>query len=147
MKAVVVVALLVVAIAAVMALVALRRSAARFKRLLAEAGKRPGATEPLEWKVLLRELRALVEREPRTREALLQLEAESVFFSERLGKSAMCEVTPHFVWHFLSDADIRFKDSDYRRRQCHELLEWVTQMEREHCTGEMVPDGPLAPPE
>lgn len=39
-------------------------------------------------------------------------------------------VVPHFVWHFLSDADIRFREPDYARQQLAQLMEIVVVLER-----------------
>ena len=33
----------------------------------------------------------------------------------------LSDAVPHFVWHFLSDADIRVRDLGYRRAQLAEL--------------------------
>jgi hypothetical protein len=36
---------------------------------------------------------------------------------------------PHFVWHYLNDADIRCRDEVYRRHQERELAEALKQLE------------------
>jgi hypothetical protein len=36
---------------------------------------------------------------------------------------------PHFVWHYLSDADIRCRDEVYRRHQERELAVALAQLE------------------
>jgi hypothetical protein len=37
---------------------------------------------------------------------------------------------PHFVWHYLADADIRLKDSLYEVDQTRQLMEIVQALER-----------------
>lgn len=37
---------------------------------------------------------------------------------------------PHFVWHYLADADIRLKDSLYAVDQTRQLMEIVQALER-----------------
>lgn len=37
---------------------------------------------------------------------------------------------PHFVWHYLSDADIRLKEPEYARRQDEVLFEFAKILER-----------------
>ena len=34
-----------------------------------------------------------------------------------VARAGFSEKLPHFVWHYLSDADIRLKDSDYAEHQ------------------------------
>jgi hypothetical protein len=36
---------------------------------------------------------------------------------------------PHFVWHYLADADIRSKDEAYRRHQERELAVILAELE------------------
>lgn len=74
-------------------------------------------------------LRAIAEREPRTRDELTELEAESFLLGERIRKSTVCDDLPHLVWHFLSDADIRFKDERYRQSQLRLLEECIAAWE------------------
>jgi hypothetical protein len=83
---------------------------------------------------LLRVLRTLAARDPRTQEELTQLEAESFVLGERIQKSALCNETPEIVWHFLADADIRFRDAEYKRSQCQDLIECVRTWETGHGT-------------
>ena len=37
---------------------------------------------------------------------------------------------PHFVWHYLSDADIRARDSEYRASQDREIREIISELEQ-----------------
>jgi len=67
-------------------------------------------------------------------EARTQLE-EWYAASQRLQKwikndPDFCNSVPHFVWHYLSDADIRRKDSIYEAEQKVQLMEIVDLLER-----------------
>jgi hypothetical protein len=42
----------------------------------------------------------------------------------------MTNTLPHFVWHYLADADIRFKDKSYRRSQDAEIAEIIKELEQ-----------------
>jgi hypothetical protein len=37
---------------------------------------------------------------------------------------------PHFVWHYLSDADIRFKDKRYKQNQDAEIASIIQELEQ-----------------
>jgi hypothetical protein len=37
---------------------------------------------------------------------------------------------PHDVWHYFSDADIRWEDPEYARKQCEFVREFLTKLER-----------------
>jgi hypothetical protein len=41
----------------------------------------------------------------------------------------LLDQVPHFVWHYLADADIRSKDEAYRRHQERELAGVVAELE------------------
>jgi hypothetical protein len=43
--------------------------------------------------------------------------------------SALSELIPHFVWHYLADADIRARDPDYRALQQAQILEIISELE------------------
>jgi len=64
-----------------------------------------------------RELRAWYER-TREFEALL-----------RSDSGALSDAIPHFVWHYLSDADIRVRDLAYRADQQATILEIIMALE------------------
>ncbi len=105
-----------------------------FDRVVEELRKHFATAKPLATAELLRVLRTLAARDPRTQEELTRLEAESFVLGERIQKSALCNDTPEIVSHFLSDADVRFKDPEYSRLQCKKLTEWVEKMEGMHGT-------------
>jgi len=42
----------------------------------------------------------------------------------------LIDQVPHFVWHYLDDADIRSKDEVYRRDQERELAAVLARLER-----------------
>lgn len=44
--------------------------------------------------------------------------------------SAVANELPHFLWHYLADADIRLKDADFAREQNTELLRLLALMEQ-----------------
>jgi hypothetical protein len=62
-------------------------------------------------------IRALAARVPRSRDEMEALEQESVALALHLQKHTSLSDVPEAVWHFLSDADIRFKDSRYAEQQ------------------------------
>ena len=59
---------------------------------------------------LVHELEESVTRESATEAELAQLEAELFVLGERIQLSHICDDLPEFVWHFLSDADIRLRN-------------------------------------
>jgi len=90
----------------------------------------PGNTQPILKAELINYLRALAHRRPSNKEELVQLEAEAFVLAERIEKSPVSNETPHNVWHFLSDSDIRFKDARDSERQIGELLGLLQSWER-----------------
>ena len=42
----------------------------------------------------------------------------------------LSDAVPHFVWHFLSDADIRLKDPLYAADQTRQVMDIVHALER-----------------
>lgn len=69
-------------------------------------------------------LQQLAASRPKTRQELSDLEARCVSLSRYLTSSAPRNLeVPEIVWHFLSDADIRFKDSAYAEAQIAGVLE------------------------
>lgn len=42
----------------------------------------------------------------------------------------VCGAVPHFVWHYLADADIRRKSEEYKLEQDHQILEIIQALER-----------------
>jgi acyl-CoA reductase-like NAD-dependent aldehyde dehydrogenase len=76
-------------------------------------------------------IQRLADRAPRTREELSALEMESVELALHIQKRTSLHDVPEHVWHFLSDADIRFKDPEYAQVQLVSLREvlkdWSTE--------------------
>jgi len=48
------------------------------------------------------------------------------------GNVELADLAPHFVWHYLADADIRQKEPAYRAIQLRELLEAVNALRHTH---------------
>ncbi len=72
-------------------------------------------------------LTLLVEFVPKTKEELEQwyIQARNLE-TEHLLNGGLSQDMPHFLWHYLSDADIRMKDESYadiQSRRIHLLLE------------------------
>ena len=47
-----------------------------------------------------------------------------------LGESGLMIDAPHFVWHYLSDADIRMKEPEYaemQNRRINELIDYLNR--------------------
>jgi len=63
-------------------------------------------------------------------EELATLEAELFVLGERVQASKL-EVEEYF-WHWLSDADLRHRDSDLAARQRQDILAWADDWERQH---------------
>ena len=75
-------------------------------------------------------LRALSKRTPTTRAELSELETESVALVMHVQECQSLDI-PETVWHFLSDADIRFKSPEYARAQVAALESALVAMERQ----------------
>jgi hypothetical protein len=68
-------------------------------------------------------LRELAKQSPSSREGLKLLVDDSVTLGLAIRDQYRGHDVPETVWHFLSDADIRFKESQYRVIQLRELEE------------------------
>ena len=56
--------------------------------------------------------------------------AADAFRKDLAGKYAgICDALPHFIHHYLDDADIRMKDVKYRESQESELDRIIAQLE------------------
>ena len=81
---------------------------------------------------LISTLRTLAMRVPETREELTALERDC---TSLLVKIQSCpnlgKEMPHIIWHFLADADIRFKDPSYAQTQLATLRKALTKWEHE----------------
>jgi hypothetical protein len=62
-------------------------------------------------------IRELASRDPRERNELSLLEQESLELALHIQKRTSLHDVPELVWHFLADADIRFKDPQYAQVQ------------------------------
>ncbi len=91
-------------------------------------------TEELEqWAAVLRELRALFIRDPRTKPDLRAWENDSIALWRRIRSSyrvEVCDRMDEVAWHYLSDADLRVKDSEYAEMQRAEFEQWLLQAEK-----------------
>ena len=97
-----------------------------FEAAVSEARSSAASLAPLSEAALGVELRSLLARTPSSEQDLLRLEAELFVLGERISASSMG--VPEFVWHFLSDADIRFKDSAYSQMQNAEVLAYANKL-------------------
>jgi hypothetical protein len=80
---------------------------------------------------LIAHLRVIAAREPRTKEELRALERECVSLAFHTQRSSLSSGVPEVVWHFLSDADIRFKDPEYAQVQTASLVSALAKMEQQ----------------
>lgn len=103
------------------------KPSAEFQRVVAELQSVEDQSS-LTKRDLISALQALAQREPRTKEELVRVEAESFVLGERIKKNPALHDIPHDIWHFLSDADIRFKDSRYRAAQLEGLARWIREI-------------------
>src|SRR3954464_10093137 len=76
-------------------------------------------------------LRSLAARAPKSHEELSALEKESVALAVHIQKRTTLHDVPEAVWHFLSDADIRFKDAEYARVQLAQMSEVLERWARQ----------------
>jgi hypothetical protein len=76
-------------------------------------------------------VRALAARVPRSHAELSALETDSVNLARHIQHGTSLHDVPHLVWHFLSDADIRFKDPAYAQLQLTRINEVLDAWMRE----------------
>jgi hypothetical protein len=79
---------------------------------------------------LIATLRTMVRRPITSKDDLKAMESDSWELWQRIKDSPVANETPHAVWHFLSDADIRFKDPRYIPVQTEELLTSLREWEK-----------------
>jgi len=72
-------------------------------------------------------VRELASRPVRTAEDLAQWQNAAAQLRAAVAPSVADQV-PHFVWHYLADADIRFRDDRYRAAQDQELVEALQEL-------------------
>lgn len=89
----------------------------------------PESSRPIDRQELFRELRKAMARTPHDKSELAELEAELYILGERIRISPVCNETPEIVWHFISDADIRFEDAEYRWTQCGAVEDCINHWE------------------
>jgi len=76
-------------------------------------------------------VRQLAARSPQSRDEMLSLERESMALALHIQKRTTLHDVPEAVWHFLADADVRFKDTSYAEMRVAEIAkvldEWASQ--------------------
>lgn len=72
-------------------------------------------------------VRDLAERRPKSRDEMSSLERESVALALHIQKRTTLHDVPEAVWHFLSDVDVRFKDSNYAEMQVAQIAKVLDQ--------------------
>ena len=86
--------------------------------------------QPTNQRELAAILRVLASAKLVTKSDLAEVEDRSVALARYLGSAAVPAFdVPEFVWHFLSDPDIRYKDSRYAEAQLAELESLLEQWE------------------
>jgi hypothetical protein len=77
-------------------------------------------------------IRALAARSITSAASLAAWNDEAARFQDALRTSGdLGDRMPHFIWHYLADAALRFKDQRYAALQQRQLEEALTQMERD----------------
>ena len=81
-----------------------------------------------------RTLRELAESTPVDRDELAAWYERARQFEAvlRSDSGALSDAIPHFVWHYLADADIRVRDLAYRADQQATILEIIVALESGH---------------
>lgn len=74
-------------------------------------------------------LRALASRAPLDRTGLSELESDCTPLAHHLRQSPAFQDVPETIWHFLSDSDIRYRDSRYAEAQLAALAQCLADME------------------
>jgi hypothetical protein len=80
---------------------------------------------------LISALRMLGMRQPATREELSALEADCIELSQVISRMAWASCMPESIWHYLSDADVRFKDPTYADAQQAQFAAALIRWEHE----------------
>lgn len=83
------------------------------------------------WKSIAADLRELSQMPLNTDSDLgaCCVRADKIQLQLETQDKAMTDTLPHFVWHYLSDADIRFKDKRYKLSQDAELAGIIQELE------------------
>jgi hypothetical protein len=78
---------------------------------------------------LIRSIAALAERRIDSPEALQVWQVEAAHLKKQLHSHPGAATTlPHFVWHYLDDADLRSRDPQYASSQNEQLHEALASM-------------------
>lgn len=75
------------------------------------------------------ELRRLIQREPRSKDELKAWYDAVEEFRKKV-KTLDHDTLPHFVWHYLDDADIGLKDPAYKASQDKRIETIISALER-----------------
>jgi hypothetical protein len=78
---------------------------------------------------LVAALRELARRTPADKAGLAALENDTLLLRRHIQHTPVFGDVPETVWHFLDDADIRFKDRDYAALQLADLERCLSRME------------------
>ncbi|WP_338863785.1 hypothetical protein [Myxococcus stipitatus] len=88
--------------------------------------------EMKQWAEVLRELRSLLTRDPRTKPDLKAWTSDANSLTRRIRSfpAVISNLVDEVAWHYLADADIRVKDSEYAEMQRAEIEKWLHQSEQ-----------------
>jgi hypothetical protein len=82
---------------------------------------------------LLGSLRRIASSNPNSHEKLCELQNDCAALIRTIKSLGLADGCPHVIWHYLADADIRFKDFDYARQQQAQFVaaieEWTLSLE------------------
>lgn len=78
---------------------------------------------------LVAALRELARWTPADKAGLAALENDTLLLRRHIQHTPVFGDVPETVWHFLDDADIRFKDRDYAALQLADLARCLSRME------------------
>ena len=71
---------------------------------------------------LIKKLHDIASRSPKTKEEMQLVEAECIELMQQIKNLNLGNTCPDEVWHYLTDADIRFKDPEYAKYQLIKYL-------------------------
>ena len=82
-----------------------------------------------EWRAVLVTMRGLLARDPTDKKSLKVWQKEACALIQRLDDVPESNDMEEFVWHYLSDADIRVADEGYAQIQREGFESWLREME------------------
>jgi hypothetical protein len=89
------------------------------------------SSQPLTIATVINSVRALADRRVESLDGLEAWYREAAALKGTLeSHPEISSLVPHFVWHYLDDADLRLKDSAYRASQEQQLLATLRTMEK-----------------